>query len=182
MVGLLTPSGHQAEATGFFFDKFKRDKCDVPPTWAEIIRGKKRWVKAWDGAAYCDRETGLVWEAEPVGFGIAESWEEARDHCINRIVGADTGQKGWRLPAIPELASLVDTSSSTCPGVCLPDGHPFTVTFFGFYWSSSAVADPENVLVRAWEVALNTGEVVRLNQGNVNSAWCVRGAMQESAY
>ena len=51
VVGLLTPPAEQAAATGFF-GKFKKGKCDVPPTWGEIIHGTKRWVKKWGGAAY----------------------------------------------------------------------------------------------------------------------------------
>ena len=138
---------------------------------------KKRWVKVWDGAAYCDRETGLVWDGEPVD--AVDDWPSAPLRCINRIVGGTTGQKGWRLPAIPELASLVDTSSSTCPGLCLPDGHPFKNVKSARYWSASTQAgDPTDV----WDVNLSNGDVVATFMGVAARWWCVRGAMQESVY
>src|SRR5437660_5376822 len=69
-------------------------------------------------AAVLDRETGLVWERSPgdtnndgiVNNSDALDWVDARIHCADKSVG---GRKGWRLPSVTELASLVDPSVSS---------------------------------------------------------------------
>jgi hypothetical protein len=42
--------------------------CDLPPTWGGLIPGDERFVATFGGAAYCDRQMGLVWEAAPDGI------------------------------------------------------------------------------------------------------------------
>ena len=150
-----------------------------------MIPGDERFVPTFVDAngvahAYCDRQTGLVWDAEPVGSDKTVTWNLARDHCINRTVSWN-GQKGGRLPSIPELASLVDTTSDSCTmdNICLPDGHPFpTVTSAG-YWSASTDADDPSL---AWRVFFFDGNVGGLDKGISRHPWCVRGATSESVY
>ena len=57
----------------------------------------------FDGAAVRDNETGLVWEQSPETK--TQNWSGARFACASRTIG---GRKGWRLPSVHELASLVD--------------------------------------------------------------------------
>ena len=163
-----------------------KEPCGVPPTWGGVIPGDERFVPTFvdeDGVAhaYCDRQTGLVWEAEPVDTSF--TWLQARIHCINRTVSWN-GQKGGRLPAIPELASLVDTTSTLCTGggPCLPDGHPFSNVSSETYFSASTFEDiPDN----AWGVTLSDGNVTIAFKelvGGPLHAWCVRGAMDADAY
>ena len=173
----------------------KRAKCEAPPTWGGVIPGNERFVPTFvdeEGVAhaYIDCQTGLVWEAVPSTDPFV--WGEvppnfprsAQRHCINRIVPptADPkGQKGWRLPSIAELASLVDTASSTCGAPdfkCLPDGSPFEIES-AVYWSASELA---GLPAFAWTVLFSDGLVGNLGEGNDARAWCVRGAMQESVY
>ncbi|MCP9447024.1 MAG: DUF1566 domain-containing protein, partial [Nitrospira sp.] len=91
------------------------------------------------------------------------------------IVG---GQKGWRLPSIPELASLVDPSVLP-PGPTLPPGHPFTGVQSAFYWSASTLADtPTN----AWFVLFNLGDVGTGGKNLGLRVWCVRGGMHADQY
>ena len=54
-----------------------------------------------------DNNTGLVWEQSPVHDHAPPTWSEARTQCFDKNVG---GTRGWRLPSVPELASLIDPS------------------------------------------------------------------------
>ena len=164
--------------------------CDVPPTWKGVILGKERWVpilfdEQGNSHASCDRQTGLVWETVPstesfVWGGSPDYDLSAQRHCINRTVGTN-GQKGWRLPSVVELASLVDTTSSICTvdGKCLPDGSPFELAWRGVYWSTSELAGDTKF---AWVVGFGSGYVDTGVKGTRFRVWCVRGPMQESVY
>ena len=74
----------------------------------------------WNNEAVLDKETGLVWERSPAT--TTHTWSEARFQCTARTTG---NRKGWRLPSIHELASLVHPSVAS-PGPTLLAGHPFT--------------------------------------------------------
>ena len=73
------------------------------PEWSTKIAGAGRFKLVLGGAVTLDKETNLVWEQSPDTNG--HTWVEAHTFCNNRAVG---GRKGWRLPTIQELASLVD--------------------------------------------------------------------------
>ena len=86
--------------------------ADPGGTWEKKIAGAGRFkvLPAFGGAAVLDKETGRVWEQSPDSDndpGDKKTWFDALSHCYQRLVG---GRKGWRLPTIEELASLVDTS------------------------------------------------------------------------
>ena len=97
----------------------------------------------WYDDLVLDRETGLVWERRP---NHASNWITALDDCYDDITKG--GRKGWRLPGIEELTSLVDPDK-TAPA--LPDGHPFSIYFdssLSDYWSSTVDGDdPSRALV-----------------------------------
>jgi Protein of unknown function (DUF1566) len=121
-----------------------------------------------------DRNTGLLWEKLPSEMGT--TWASAKANCINKAVG---GQKGWRLPSIAELASLIDPSI-TFPGPTLPPRNPFGTVQSTFYWSASTDASDPN---HAWVVAFAEGSVFPINKlHEIFLAWCVRGPMQQSVY
>ena len=167
------------------------DPCAVPPTWREVIPGSQRFVPTTfvddqgEPAAYCDRETGNVWEAVPsasfFSWGATPPdflvWAQA--HCIERVVGTN-GQKGWRLPSIAELASLVDTTSTNCtPGFkCIPDGSPFQIES-NVYWSTSEVAGRPTF---AWQVDFSSGQVAGSLKEFEGLVWCMRGATDAEMY
>ncbi len=67
--------------------------------------------------AVFDKETGLLWERSPATDRM--SFDQAVVYSVTRVVAR---RKGWRLPALEELLSLVDTGA-TDP--TLPPGHPF---------------------------------------------------------
>jgi hypothetical protein len=91
-------------------------------------------------------------------------------------------QKGWRLPSLFELMSLVDPAGAAPP--TLPPGHPFTdVQAFGGgsdYWSATTVADFPTA--DAWIVNFTNGAVGHGTKSSANHVWCVRGPMNADKY
>jgi hypothetical protein len=157
--------------------------CTTPPVWDENISGSERFVSALGGAAYCDRETGLVWEAAPGdtnGDQIVDSddrvdWNKARYHCANTVVG---GKKAWRLPSFVELATLIDPTNGL---PSLPDNHPFSNIQMSFYWSATTAADLN--LPSAVIASFQDGRVeFKGLKDRLNLAWCVRGPMNADVY
>ncbi len=146
------------------------DNCEVPPEWRKPFRGAGRFVAVLNGAAYCDQETGLVWEAFPAGNSY--DWAGAVNHCATREVGA---RKGWSLPSREHLASLVDINSGLCigGGLCLPDGHPFQDVQSANYWSSSTTAGSPAF---AWLVNFFFGGSFVINLNGDGLAWCTHGS------
>ena len=118
----------------------------------------------WNSEAVLDRKTGLVWERSPnVSFS---NWSGAQNRCEKLLLGK---HKGWRLPTIFELATLVDPNVPS-PGPTLPAGHPFTVAS-SFYWS--ATTDITNT-ANAWGVGFNIGDVGSGVKSAIDYVWCVR--------
>ena len=143
--------------------------------WDQALPGAQRFaiLAAFNNDAVLDKNTGLVWEKSPAT--TTATWGGAAFACINKNVG---GQKGWRLPAIAELTSLIDPSVPS-PGPTLPPGHPFLNVQSAFYWSASTLAEhPPN----AWGVGFNNGGVGNGLKSVAIPVWCVRGPMQESVY
>jgi hypothetical protein len=107
----------------------------VTQNWDKIITGGTRFtvLAAFNNQAVRDNETGLVWEQAPAGG--SSTWAVARVVCLNKTVG---GRKGWRLPSVHELASLID---ATQPIPTLPTGHPFDLNLSSSYWSATLSTD-----------------------------------------
>ena len=95
------------------------------PSWDQGLPVAERFVRVLPtaatpaGEAVLDKNTGLVWEQSPLT--TTHTWSLARFQCTGRTVG---DQRGWWLPSVHELASLLDPTN---PGgnPDLPDGHPF---------------------------------------------------------
>jgi hypothetical protein len=160
------------------------DHSGLPPTWDKILpandpggpcpSNSSRFTCVMGGAAVLDRETGLVWEQSPSISTF--SWSStttttAATHCNQLNVGH---RKGWRLPTIQELASLVDGDPANTSRPRLPPGHPFSnVQSSPGYWSATTRA---TLTINAWGAGFGDGGV-----GNVDKAftllfvWCVRG-------
>ena len=172
MVGLglatfaITPAHAQTTAPGPYY---------ATPSWDQKLPAATRFIvlSNWNNEAVLDRETGLVWERSP--DTTFRTWTQASSHCNNRSVG---GRKGWGLPGIRELASLVDPTVAL-PGPTLPAGHPFSNVQFGpttdfQYWSGTLDHFDPRILV--W--TLNFGRIdvrfgAQVTEGGY--AWCVRG-------
>jgi hypothetical protein len=141
--------------------------------WDRVLPAAQRFVvlAEFNNEAVLDKETGLVWEKAPDNSD--RQWFPARDYCINKNVG---GRKGWRLPSIPELASLIDPSVLN---PALPSGHPFNIRFGSGYWSASS--DSQNT-ANTWGVSFDIGSFFAKSKSNDSGSWCVRGPMQESVH
>lgn len=125
--------------------------------------------------AVLDKETQLVWERSPGSPAIIpDTWIGSRISCANKSVG---GRKGWRMPSMPELASLIDP---TALNPALPAGHPFSGVESAHYWSATTNAASPDF---AWYVAFYTGGVADADKRNATIyTWCVRGGMNADQY
>jgi hypothetical protein len=120
-----------------------------------------------NSAAVLDRETGLVWERSPDTFTY--TWSGAQAHCNLLKVG---NRKGWRLPTLQELTSLVDGDPTNTSSPRLPPGHPFTTVQSSGYWSATTtVSNPDS----AWVVLFTLGTVSDGPKSGGSFPWCVRG-------
>jgi len=138
-------------------------------SWDDKISNANQRFKVlneFNREAVLDKETQLVWETTPQT--APAMWEFARFDCINKTTG---GRKGWRLPSIHELASLVDPNNPV-GNPDLPPGHPFTNVQSANYWSASTNAvHPSN----AWNVNFFIGDVNTGDKTVSLQLWCVRG-------
>jgi hypothetical protein len=143
-----------------------------PPSWDTIKPAKSRFrvLKPFGGAAVLDTETGLVWERSPnVGPFV---WAGAQGRCYALLAGS---RKGWRMPTVEELASLVDATQSN---PALPSSHPFlNVDLVDTYWTSTTLAANNDL---AWVVDFSSGVItfgfgVTDKGSNAHHVWCVRG-------
>lgn len=166
-MGLLVLASGPAQATtaaGPYYATPAWDQtlqCDTPATCPRFIV-----LSNMGSAAVLDRETGLVWEQSPSTRLF--NWLNAQFHCNTLSLGS---RKGWRLPTLQELASLVDPSVPA-PGPTLPAGHPFSSVQSSVYWSATTNATNAS---NAWDVNFNNGDVNTNNKTNTNFVWCVRG-------
>ena len=154
LVALLPAAGLAAGASGF-------------PTWSsKFTKGRFTLLPLFNNEAVLDKETGLVWEQTPSG-GISD-WSSAINHCSTIEAG---GRKGWRLPTVEELGSVVDTTQSN---PALSASHPFTIGASDTFWSATTRAA---VQTHAWGLSISNGAPQNgLTKANVSfKAWCVRG-------
>jgi Protein of unknown function (DUF1566) len=143
------------------------------PSWDQTLPSATRFIvlSNFNSQAVLDRETGLVWERAPQTTG--GTWFSARLTCANKTVG---NRRGWRLPSMPELASLIDPSQSP---LTLPPTHPFTSVLLAGYWSATTDAETPT---GAWFVSVNGGSVFFTSKAGNALVWCVRGGMNAEAY
>jgi len=83
------------------------------------------------------------------------------------------GRKGWRLPSVHEIASLVDPAKVN---PALPTGHPFTNVQSSAYWSATTSAGSAN---DKWCMSFSSGTPFEGLFGAFNGTqfvWCVRSS------
>lgn len=140
---------------------------DVSTSWSRALPAADRFAVLADfnDEAVLDRNTGLVWQRTPDDLG--RSIFGASYYCLNTSIG---GQKGWRLPNITELTSLVDPSVTTEP--TLPAGAPFEFNRHVFFWSGSMRHGFTDLV---WSLNFRLGLVDDAEFALSLSTWCVRG-------
>jgi hypothetical protein len=152
VVGLVAPTSARAQV--------------VPsPPWGEPIQDPSRFVvlASYNNQAVYDQETGLVWEQSP--DPTSRTFWLAGRACIDKVVG---NRKGWRLPTIQELSSLIDPTQSPT----LPPGHPFSTAII-YAWSATTYDGSTDA---AWGLIVPYGlSVLYTKRSEALSAWCVRG-------
>jgi hypothetical protein len=129
-----------------------------------------------NNAAVLDRETGLVWERSPSTDQFTFANFQATLHCNILAVG---NRKGWRLPSVQELATLVDADPANTSSPRLPPGHPFQNIqgdINATYWSANSVGLVGNVVPNfAWFVFMGFGNVGTTSAFDPHFVWCVHG-------
>ncbi len=129
-------------------------------------RARFEVLRAFNDEAVLDKETQLVWERSPETFTLL--WDTAIFTCFDKDVN---GRKGWRLPTIEELASLVDPTVS--PGPTLPPGHPFVLDEAVLkFWSATLVP---SISSEVFVVRFGDGFVDTDPKDVIARGWCVRG-------
>ena len=140
------------------------------PSWDQTLPSNTRFIvlSNMGSNAVLDRETGLVWERSPSHGG---TWNSAQDYCNALSVG---NRKGWKLPTIQELGSLVDTS---VPPTNLPSGHPFTNVNANtpYFSATNHHAGPLFGSPSVWALFFAGGGPALAFKNNTIAAWCVRG-------
>jgi len=160
LLGATNVSGVPADVPGVI------QKPDI------ALAGAQRFVilPALNNDGVLDNETGLVWEKSPQT--ASARWSVARRTCVEKNIG---GQKGWRLPSLSELQSLVDLSIAP-PGPTLPPGHPFLAVQSAVYWSETRAGDNPS---GAWAVHFGLGGgAVFINWAHAVQVWCVHGGLK----
>jgi hypothetical protein len=123
--------------------------------------------------AVLDRETGLVWERSP-----ATDKKKLAAAVLYSTTRALARRKGWRLPAIEELLSLVDPNVTN---PTLPAGHPFeNLQLDYFYWSMTrALPSPGSQLVWGYNYGNADTSSIVIEMASCYT-WLVRGGFGHS--
>lgn len=143
---------------------------EIPPTWSQkFATANERFELVLDGQGVLDKETGLVWARDATT--VAGSWHHAFVYCRSIAI---SDRKGWRLPSIEELASLLDMTQIF---PALTSGIGFKFEFggsFSFYvWSST---EHESNNDYAWVLHPLSGGVYERHKDSTGyRIWPVRG-------
>jgi hypothetical protein len=116
-----------------------------------------------------DETTGLMWQQ--VTSEKIMNWNQAVVYCKNLKIG--NYKKGWRLPTITELRSLVDFSRYN-PAI---DMDCFPNTVLAFHWSSSTEESPTKY---AWGVAFSYGQSYIINTNRLHYVRAVKGPIGDT--
>ncbi|MHB1015530.1 MAG: Lcl C-terminal domain-containing protein [Desulfurivibrionaceae bacterium] len=117
-----------------------------------------------------DHLTGFTW---PKDANLGESpmtWQEAFAFIAGMNRRKWSGFDDWRLPNRRELRSLMSYQTKK---PSLPDGHPFTNIFLGWYWTSTTAAIHP---AYAWRLHLEGVRMFYGRKDEYSLLWPVRGA------
>jgi hypothetical protein len=116
-----------------------------------------------------DQLTGLSWTRDANINGFPCTWSEAFSQIAELNQQGYGGYADWRLPNRNELRSLAGYQSRK---PALPDGHPFTNIFLGWYWSSTTAAIHP---AYAWALHLEGARLFYSRKDQESLFWPVRG-------
>ena len=168
-----------AEDVTEFLNHFGRSQynnpCPPESVWKVMINGESVAWSNWGsnsnfaihGTKVLDKQTGLIWMMLPE-FTIRE-WRDAMVFCYQLNLD---GTRGWRLPTVEELATLLEP---------LPELHPISYHPNGHYWTSTTYALNNDY---AWYVHLSDDEVDYQAKSFIFGAYalCVRGGHGHDGY
>ena len=117
-----------------------------------------------------DHLTKIMWAEDANIAEFPMTWQEALDFIVDMNHDKALGYTDWHLPNRRELRSLL--SYQTCNPV-LPQKHPFTHVFNGWYWSSTTAAINT---AYAWYVHMGGGRMFFGGKKQFFLLWPVRGA------
>jgi uncharacterized protein DUF1566 len=140
------------------------------PSWDQTLPAATRFIvlSNMNSDAVLDRETGLIWERAPglqtQTFDLADAFL-----CNLKNIG---GRKGWRVPSVWELLTLVDSTQNPP----LPAGNPFNLgSGAPRFWTNTPLSVGFGATT-AWVVAfVNDGFSGTSGTTQQLRAWCVRG-------
>lgn len=137
--------------------------------WGRKFPASQRFVvlSQFGNQAVLDKETQLVWERQPYATPMATRGSAARA-C--QILGTGD-RRGWRLPFLHELESLVQPNS-LIGSLPLPAGHPFQNVPLGHFWTATPTTEDGVGYVVALQEA---GYIYGKDVGASGFRWCVRG-------
>lgn len=116
-----------------------------------------------------DRLTGLVWTQNANLAEFPMTWQEALDYIAEMNRDRALGYSDWRLPNRRELRSLM---SHQMRKPALPEGHPFSDVFSGWYWTSTTAAINTSY---AWYVHMEGARMFYGAKEQYFLLWPVRG-------
>jgi len=115
--------------------------------------------------------TGLTWtrNANPAEFPL--KWQEALHYISGMNREKAFGYSDWRLPNRRELRSLMSHQTKK---PALPEGHPFTNIFLGWYWTSTtSMINP----AYAWYIHMEGARMFYGNKEQFSLLWPVRNSV-----
>ena len=149
----------------------------IPPAWFSILPSddgapcaNSRFTCVMGGDAVVDRETGLVWERQPSACQASCAWVNNFTRCLKSETG---GRKGWRLPSIDEIQTLVDPATDT-----LPANHPFTLPDGSYYAINTDPQTPGYAMI----MDVIAGQMIpsAMSKADPGTSWCVRGGRSDA--
>jgi hypothetical protein len=144
--------------------------CEGSGQDAEFKRGAAWPIPRFEPSAelVLDRLTGLAWTRNANLAEFPLRWQEALDYIAAMNKEKAFGYTDWRLPNRRELRSLMSHQTKK---PALPEGHPFTNIFLGWYWTSTTAAiNP----AYAWYVHMEGARMFYGNKEQFSLLWPVR--------
>jgi hypothetical protein len=116
-----------------------------------------------------DNLTGLIWTRNANLSEFPLTWTESLEYIRRMNREKVFGHSDWRLPNRRELRSLMSHHTSK---PALPEGHPFSKVFFGWYWTSTTAAiNP----AYAWYIHMEGARMFYGSKEQIYLLWPVRG-------